>query len=271
VIPQVELSPSGLKTSRLGFGTSRLHYVEGTARARLLETAVDLGLTHIDTAPSYGDTLAEFEIGRVLKGRRDGIVIATKYGIPPDPLIAALPALAFPLRAGRALLRVAGLAPRRRTAMTPTGLRRSVEASLRRLRVDSIDVLLLHEPQPTSLPSIEPIGEELNRLRQEGLIRHFGLAGSWRGIAALGEAGRALGGIVQTGEGEWPETDVPDITYGAMASGPQSFTRKGLDPAVALGRLGAALARRPSGVVLVSTSEPERLRTLAAAAQEAMR
>jgi aryl-alcohol dehydrogenase-like predicted oxidoreductase len=228
----------------------------------MLEAAVGLGLTHIDTAPAYGDTLAEREIGRALKARRSDIVIVTKYGVPVDPMIAALAPLAFPLRAGRAVLRKAGLQPRPRPPMTAAGLRASVEASLRRLNTDYVDALLLHEPEPVLIPDPEGIVAELMRLQAAGLVRSYGLAGVWRGIAALGDVRHALGVIVQTGERDWPPGSPPDITYSALTDGPQSFSRRAIDQEAARARLSAALGRRPNGVVLVSASDPARLAAL---------
>jgi aryl-alcohol dehydrogenase-like predicted oxidoreductase len=146
MIPTVRLARSGLETSRLAFGTSRLHYVDGSDRQRLLSAAADLGLTHLDTAPAYGDGLAEREVGAFIQGRRSRVTIATKYGIPPDPVLAALPSLALPLRAARAVARRVGLWRMQRPMLTPAGLRASAEASLRRLRTDTIDILMLHEP-----------------------------------------------------------------------------------------------------------------------------
>lgn len=156
MIDRVALSRSGLVTSRLGFGTSRLHYSDSKTRALLLETAVDLGLTHIDTAPAYGDTLAEREIGNVLRGKRDRLVIATKYGIPPNSLVSAVPFLAFPLRAGRTVLRKVVSRDVARPLMTPYGLRVSLERSLRHLRTDWVDILLLHEPTLATIAGPEP-------------------------------------------------------------------------------------------------------------------
>lgn len=93
MIGKVALARGQLPGSRLAFGTSRLHYVGQADRQRLLALAVDCGICHFDTAPVYGDGLAERELGRFLKGRRSGLLIATKYGVAPDPIIAALPVL----------------------------------------------------------------------------------------------------------------------------------------------------------------------------------
>src|SRR5262245_33171675 len=100
---------SGLVVSRLGLGTARLHYCSSATRRKLVEHALELGFTHFDTAPCYGDTLAEHELGRALKPHRSRVVLATKYGIPPNPIIAAAPSLALPLRTARTMARKLGL------------------------------------------------------------------------------------------------------------------------------------------------------------------
>src|SRR5437773_1596207 len=104
MIPEVRLDRSGLRTSRLAFGTSRLHHVDYQKSQRLLALAAELGFVHFDTAPAYGDGLAERAVGRFIKRNRTSFVIATKYGIPPDPVLEAapsLPSLTVPLRTAR--------------------------------------------------------------------------------------------------------------------------------------------------------------------------
>lgn len=256
----VQLARSGLTTSRLAYGTSRLHYVDRDKRTALLEKAVDAGFTHIDTAPSYGDTLVESEIGRVLRPQRDRLVIATKYGIPPNPLAmrATAPRFALPLNAARAVARRLGIRRNKRPPMTAQGLRQSVEESLRRLQTDWLDILLLHEPTPDVLLQPDEIHRELVDLQSQGHIRCFGLSGAWAGISGLGDDARLIGSVIQTGETEWPESEPPDITYGAIAAGGHAT----VNPAIAIDRLRVALARRPSGVVLFSTTNPDHLRDL---------
>ena len=275
MIPQTRLVKSGLVTSRLAFGTSRLHYVDHRTRQDLMAQAVELGIIHFDTAPSYGDGLAERELGRFLKGRRSRLIIATKYGIAPDPLITAMPALAGPLRGVRAVARRAGLWQVRRPPLLAAGLRASVEASLRRIGTDVIDIVMLHEPLAARLPDAQAVVRELVDLRQRGLIRHFGLAGSWDGIASLGEAASSLGEIIQTGETQWGGGShlaggihlaggrAPDITFGALAQSGQHYFNTHVEGAGAGLRLREALARRPDGVVIVSTTKADNLHTLA--------
>jgi len=263
MIPKVQLRRSMLVTSRLAFGTSRLHYVDRSRRNELLAAAADFGIVHFDTAPAYGDGLGEHELGRFLHGQRSRFIVATKYGIPPDPILAALPSLSLPLRGVRAVARRLGFWQSTRPMLTAGGLRKSVEQSLRRLGTDWVDLLLLHEPTPQRLPAVPEMLEELVTLRQKGLIRHFGLAGSWSGIAALGGSAKEFTQVVQTSESEWPEQHPPDITYGAISVAPQSAFAAAVDTATAVQRLRSALARRPDGVVIVSTSKTDHLGALA--------
>lgn len=258
----VQLGNGALTTSRLGFGTSRLHYIGRNERQALLGTARDLGIVHFDTAPSYGDGLAETELGLMLKGRRDGIVIATKYGLPIDPLFAALPALATPLRAARSIARRAGVWSQQMPPLTANGLRSSVEASLRRLGTDRIDLLLLHEPSAQRMSTADALLAELIDLRARGLIRSFGLAGKWAGVRSALDAAPGIGEIVQAGESEWDATRTPDITYGALSGGDQTYWSAGQAGSNAGQRLSQALSRRPNGTVLVSTTKPDNLRAL---------
>jgi aryl-alcohol dehydrogenase-like predicted oxidoreductase len=259
MIPGVTLARSGIRTSRLGFGTSRLHYLGRRDQQNLLAAAADLGIVHFDTAPAYGDGRAETALGRFVRGQRDRFVIATKYGIPGDPLIATLPWLATPMHGARAVASRLGAWQRRLPPLTAAGLRGSAEHSLRRLRIDALGILLLHEPSVARLPNLPAILEELGRLKQRGLTRAFGVAGAWSGIATLIATLPELVQVVQTAEAEWPAEHPPDITYGAIAVGTQGYFSAAIDAGVARDRMRAALARRPEGVVLVSTTKAQHL------------
>src|SRR5215472_15507780 len=133
MIPTVLLAKSDITTSRLGFGTSRLHHLFKNDRQRLLSAAADLGFKHFDTAPAYGDGVCEAELGKFIRGQRERFVIVTKYGIPPDPLAETWPSLALPLRSVQAVARKVGFRTAPLPPLTPTGLRASAERSLRRL------------------------------------------------------------------------------------------------------------------------------------------
>jgi aryl-alcohol dehydrogenase-like predicted oxidoreductase len=266
MIARVQLAKVGITTSQLAFGTSRLHYVSQRERHRLLAAAADLGILHFDTAPSYGDGLAEAELGRYLNGGRDRFVIATKYGIPADFIMERFPPITPPLRTLRALARRFGVWKHRLPPLSAAGLRASLERSLRRLKTDWIDVLFLHEPRLERLSHSTDMLEQLNELKERGLIRAFGLAGAWDGIGPLVKAEAGLAQVVQTAESEWPETSPPDISYGAVSGTSQNYFKAGIGTGIAAERLRSALRRRPSGVVIVSTTKIGHLRDLAEAA-----
>ncbi|MEV8532740.1 aldo/keto reductase [Streptomyces sp. NPDC051211] len=145
-----------LPVRRLGFGTGGL-VGEGywgprgdLAEARaLLCAAVERGVTLIDTADNYGPDLAEELIAEALYPYPEGLVVATKGGV---------------VRTGPDQWHVAG---------RPEQLRAMCEASLRRLRVDSIGLYQLHRFDP-DVPMAEQLGA-LAELRAEGKIRHIGL------------------------------------------------------------------------------------------------
>ena len=154
-----------IEVRRLGFGAMRITGPgiwgpprdRGAARA-LLRRAVDLGVQLIDTADAYGPGVSEELIAEALFPY-DGLLIATKGGYE---------------RTGPSGESATG----ELTGWTPNGrpdhLRSACEASLRRLRLERIDLYQLHTPDP-SVPYAESIGA-LNALRSEGKVRHIGVS-----------------------------------------------------------------------------------------------
>ena len=110
-----------------------------------------LGMTFVDTADMYGPFTNEELVGRALKGYRDQVIVATKFGNQRSP--------------DGQFLRVNG---------TPQYVRQSVDASLRRLGVDTIDLYYLHRVDPT-VPIEETIGA-MSELVDEGKVRYLGLS-----------------------------------------------------------------------------------------------
>src|SRR6059058_1826376 len=90
MLPTLCLGDTGVETSALGLGCADLMRAGTAARRRLLAAALDAGVRHYDVAPMYGLGLAEHEIGRFAHGRRDRLVIATKFGIEPSRAARAL-------------------------------------------------------------------------------------------------------------------------------------------------------------------------------------
>src|SRR5207302_8172933 len=137
-----------LEVRRLGFGAMRI-VDDREEGVRVLRRAVELGVTLIDTADIYGAGRSEEIIAEALHPYPDGLVIASKGGLGH------------------------GLQPRIRDGR-PEYLRRACEASLRRLRLERIDLYQLHRHDP-EVPVEESIGA-LEELRQEGKIRLIGVS-----------------------------------------------------------------------------------------------
>ena len=138
-IGSLEVPVVGLGCNNFG---SRLD--EGRTR-RVVDAALEAGVTFFDTADIYGRTQSEAFLGRILEGRRDRVVIATKFGMEVD---------------------------RTRRGAAPAYVRRALEDSLRRLRTDRIDLYQLHEPDPAT-PIADTLGA-LDGLVREGKVRQIG-------------------------------------------------------------------------------------------------
>jgi aryl-alcohol dehydrogenase-like predicted oxidoreductase len=145
----------GLEVSALGLGCMGLSFAYGPATDKqqaitLLRTAVDRGVTFFDTAEIYGPYSNEELLGEALAPHRSRVVIATKFG--------------FKIVDGKQ----AGLDSR------PQHIREVVEASLKRLKTDFIDLLYQHRVD-TAVP-IEEVAGAVRDLIQQGKVKHFGLS-----------------------------------------------------------------------------------------------
>lgn len=148
----------------------------------LLETALDVGITHFDTARAYGFGEAEIALGDFIARRRDRVTVTTKVGILP-------PSRGMGLSAAKAVARgllsvwpaVRPRVRRRAGRLVHEGqfdvasMRESLHASLRHLHTDHVDFLLLHEPSMEVLATGEPLAF-LEEMRREGKVKHFGVA-----------------------------------------------------------------------------------------------
>ena len=144
-----------LEVSALGLGCMSMSFGYGPAPDKqemisLLRSAVERGVTFFDTAQVYGPFTNEELVGEALSRLREQVVIATKFG--------------FDLEPGQQ----GGLDSR------PETIRRSVEGSLKRLRVDTIDLLYQHRVDP-DVP-IEDVAGTVKELIDEGKVKHFGLS-----------------------------------------------------------------------------------------------
>jgi aryl-alcohol dehydrogenase-like predicted oxidoreductase len=153
-----KLGHSQLEVSSLGLGCMGMTGVYGPLPDKkemmsLIHTAVDYGVTFFDTAESYGPFVNEALVGEALAPFNGKVVIATKFGFGIDP------------ETGK---RTGGLNSR------PAHIRSVAEASLRRLRVDTIDLFYQHRVDP-DVP-IEEVAGAVRDLISEGKVRHFGMS-----------------------------------------------------------------------------------------------
>ena len=167
------LGNSGLVVSVVGLGCNNFGRRLDVAQTRaVVDAAIDSGVTLLDTADIYGGAgRSEELLGEALAGRRDQVVLATKFGSQPADMGYGSAAGA---KGGRAYIR------------------RAVEHSLRRLRTDYIDLYQIHTPDPVT--PVEETLTALSELVQAGLVRYIGHSNfSAVQIAAAAAAARELG------------------------------------------------------------------------------
>jgi aryl-alcohol dehydrogenase-like predicted oxidoreductase len=154
---QRRLGNSGLEVSAIGLGCMSIGIADvytsstqdETKAVELVRRALDLGINFLDTANIYGDS--ESKVGKALQGRRDDVVLATKFGIVTDSPVQ-----------------------NRGVDGSPENARRACDLSLKRLGVDQIDLYYLHRVDPL-VPVEETVGA-MGELVRAGKVRHLGLS-----------------------------------------------------------------------------------------------
>ena len=152
-----ELGRSGLKVSAIGLGCMGISFSYATKLSKeegvaLIRAALERGVTFFDTAEVYGPFVNEEVVGEALRPFRERVVIATKFGFDIDP----------------------STGQNRGVSSQPHHIRRAVEGSLKRLGIETIDLLYQHRVDP-NVP-IEDVAGTVKELITAGKVRHFGMS-----------------------------------------------------------------------------------------------
>jgi aryl-alcohol dehydrogenase-like predicted oxidoreductase len=181
-VSRIGLGAMGMSAAYTGAGTDDAESV------RTIHRALELGVTFIDTAETYGPFLNEELIGRAVKGRRDEVVLATKYG------------------------RYSHAGGVRGVDSSPANIRIAIEGSLRRLGTDHIDLYFQHRVDPGT--AIEETVGAVAELVAQGKVRHLGLSAAGAGTIRRAHAVHPVAAL-QSEYSLWtrdPETDVLAVT-----------------------------------------------------------
>ncbi|TVQ61527.1 MAG: aldo/keto reductase [Phycisphaerales bacterium] len=263
-----DLGSTGLRVSAIGLGTVKLGRTAGLKHPRpfeipdddaaraLLARAQDLGINLIDTAPAYG--VSEERLGALLTGQRDRWVVCTKAGEEFD-------------------------GERSRFDFTPRAIRASVERSLRRLRTDALDCVLLHsDGDDAHVVRDSGAMGALERLRDEGKVRAVGASTKTPEGAAMAVERSDVVMLAcnprETGDDAAIESararGVGVLVKKALMSGRLGDGDGGAEPATTdpvEAALRFVFARRGVSSVVVGTINPEHLSDNVAAAERALR
>jgi aryl-alcohol dehydrogenase-like predicted oxidoreductase len=282
----------------LGFGTGKLLNNRRTPRKALylLETARDCGVTWFDTARMYGAGQVEEVLGQMITKGRDKIILVTKAGILPQSRAFHMRAMGLAARLTRKVLpalqpyvRVPKAAQLKNRAFGEAEFRLSVETSLRTLKTDYIDILLLHECFPDDVES-PGVLDFLLELKREGKIRAFGLGTGIEQTCAILARHPELSEVVQipspvfdrniarlpAGVGLPVIHSVLSLTsLSAAGDHPrvkQWIADTGVDPedksAMVQLMLAYGLSTNPRGIVLFESSKPAHIRANLRAVKE---
>ena len=238
------------------------HLFRSAQRQQLLEATAAAGITHFDTAPYYGYGLAEADLGVFLRGRRAEFTVTTKVGLYPWGVPSAHAVSVWSRKAlGKLVPVVSAPVVNWQVSRARVSLRRS----LRRLRTDYVDFVLLHEPD-AGLMETDEFCRWIESEHARGTVRSWGVGGRAERVAPFALANHPLSRVVQTQDSlDQRQADFMfgcgrslQFTYGYLASAHQGGRAETPERVVR-----EALQRNRTGSILVSTRRVERIIELA--------
>lgn len=294
-LPEVTL-PGGARTTRLGFGCGYLTPED----ARLLDVAYEAGIRHFDVAPVYGRGLAEPTLGRFLHRKTD-VTVATKFGLEPPPggagwigparrILKPVIGRLRRLKAFDSGLSAAVGALYRKAEYTAEAAEASLLRSLRHLKRDRVDILLMHEARADDLRD-EGLLAFLRTAAAKGRIGGFGVGGDaghlpaielehpayckvrqydWTALSAVRNPLGSFDVLFRVHSGEARQIKSALGADGALAKlWSREIGRDLVEPGVFEQlMLKAALEANPAALVLVSSSKSENILANARAAAD---
>jgi aryl-alcohol dehydrogenase-like predicted oxidoreductase len=191
-----KLGNGGLEVGAIGFGCMGLNFGYGPAldereAVSLIRSAVEMGVTFFDTAEVYGPLANEELVGEALAPFRKQVVIATKFGFDLDPKFDSRGRKGTPALNSR-----------------PDHIKEVAEASLKRLRVEAIDLFYQHRVDP-NVP-IEAVAGAVKELIQAGKVHHFGLSEAGAGTIRRAHAVQPVA-AVQSEYSLWTRTPEAEV------------------------------------------------------------
>ncbi len=275
---RLTIASTTLIVSRIGFGTGSLHHLyQQSEKHSILANALDVGITHFDTAPMYGEGLAERTLGKFLSGSvRQRVTLTTKIGFPCKRLPELSPKLMIAEKALTTVMRRFGISASRQRErnLSEESCEKSLKRSLFALKTDWIDLLMVHDPLQTEVTEVCRLAEWLNKQKFLGRARYIGLAGNAKNCITIAEQVPGLFDVMQVvdsiegneaapvSSSGWPM----QITYGYLRN---SFNqRRDYTLSEQQETYRSLLSKNPNGMILFSTRKRRRLKELSNVAEE---
>lgn len=251
-----------IRVSRIAFGTASMHHLfRSVQRQQLLETAASAGITHFDTSPYYGYGLAETDLGRFLRSRRPSFTVTTKVGLYPWGHASTD---VMTVWARKALGKIASRVSLPLVNWKVGRAKASLYESLRRLKTDYVDFVLLHEPD-IQLIQAEEFMHWIETEHSKGTVRGWGLAGVANRVEPWLQTDHPLAKVIQTQDSlENQQADFMfnygrnlQFTYGYLSSDMEA-AKVGEPEAI----MKNALQRNSEGAIIFSTRRAKRINQL---------